>query len=161
MGAPQGNKNHLKNGTRVVVSRLVVGELPSEMIAVKREARAYRRSLEVEVLSCRNKATVEEVVAASRSWKAWESFVNERMNYEDKNYVAAATQQTLAIGINRWLLRNRFEQMSVSDIRACNKEMRDAAKERAKTIREMGLNVEPEPVSLQTLIVEAKRGRTT
>jgi hypothetical protein len=70
------------------------------------------------------------------------------MTYEDKNYVAAATQQTLAIGINRWLLRNRFDdgeghRMSIADIRACNKEMRDAARERAKIIRDMNLNAPP------------------
>ena len=49
MGASKGNKNAYRNGSRIVVKRLVVGELPTSMIAVKREAREYRRGLEVDV----------------------------------------------------------------------------------------------------------------
>src|SRR4051812_12994531 len=44
-GAPKGNKNAMTTGARLDLRRLVVGELPLPMIAVKREGRAYRRAL--------------------------------------------------------------------------------------------------------------------
>ena len=40
-GAPKGNMNALRNGSSVR-RRLVVGELPPSMIAIKREGREYR-----------------------------------------------------------------------------------------------------------------------
>ena len=122
MTAAKGNKNALKNGSKLDRKRLVVGELPKAMVAVKREARGYRRDLEASVLEAKGE-----------------------INIVDAHIIDAATAATMAAGINRWLLRNRFETMRVADIRACNKEMRDAKRDRARIIRDLNLDAPPKP----------------
>jgi len=154
-GPKPGNKNALRHGARIDVRRLVVGELPRPMVACKREARGYRRELEGEVLLAQGLATVEELLAAGRSTKAWE-LITGRINSDGHHTINAAVQQTIAIAINRWLLRNRFEKMTVADIRACNKEMREAAKDRARIVRTLELNIPPEQIKLETYIIEAE-----
>ena len=119
-GAKPGNKNALRNGSNIDRKRLTVGELPTAMIAVKREARSYRRTLEAAVLQARDEVTLM-----------------------DAHTIDAATACTMAAGIGRWLLRNRFEVMTVADIRATNKEIRDAKRDRAKIVRELDLDGKP------------------
>lgn len=116
-GPPLGNKNALKNGSRLDRQRLTIGELPKKMLSVRREARAYRRELEAAVLDAKGVIDVE-----------------------DHHLIDAASGCTIAIGVNRWLLRQKLETMSVADIRACNKEMRDAKRERAKIVKELRLH---------------------
>lgn len=124
-GPKPGNKNALKNGSRLDHKRLVVGELPKKMIAVRREARAYRRDLEAEVL-----------------------LVKGQIDTLDAHIIDAATGATMAAGVNRWLLRHKLDVMTVADIRACNKEIRDAKRDRVKIVKELGLDVKPEPIKL-------------
>lgn len=128
-GPKPGNLNALKNGSRLSRQRLTVGELPRSMISVKREARAYRRYLERTVLEA--KRVIDD---------------------EDLHLIDAAVGATMAVGVNRWLLRNRLDKMTVADIRACNKEMRDAKRDRAKIVKELGLRVQPEPMELKDYI---------
>lgn len=85
-GAPKGNKNAMTTGARLDLRRLVVGELPLPMIAVKREGRKYRRALENEVLQ-----------------------VKEEINITDAHHIDTATAATVQAGIARWLLRNRLK----------------------------------------------------
>ena len=57
-GPPKGNLNAAKNGSRLNRRRLVVGELPTKMVSVKREAQKYRRDLEVAVLDAKDEISV-------------------------------------------------------------------------------------------------------
>jgi hypothetical protein len=127
-----GNKNALRNGNKVHLNnRLVVGELPVTMVAVKREGCKYRRNLEAAVLKA--KGTI---------------------NLTDSHLIDTASAATVASGICRWLLRNRLKQMSVNDIRSCsgdivrNKERRDAA------VKALELDALPEPVDLKSYVLE-------
>ncbi len=131
MSAPVGNKNALRNGSRVDRRRLVVGELPKSMIAVKREARAFRRYLESETKAA--KGTIDA---------------------EDENLIIAATACTMSAGLNRWLLRNR-KDLGVADIRGCAKEIRDSLRERARLVKELGLR-QPPPSPWAVLDAEVK-----
>jgi hypothetical protein len=134
-GPKPGNLNALKNGSKLSHHRLVVGELPRPMISCKREARAYRRELERTVLE------VKSVI-----------------DPEDCHLIDAAVGATIAVAVNRWLLRNRLDTMTVADIRACNKEMRDAKRDRAKIVKELGLRVPPKVLTLDEYLAKDKAG---
>lgn len=119
-GAPKGNKNAMKNATRINHKRLVVGELPPKMVQVKREAQNYRRELEAEVLQVKGNITTT-----------------------DAHLIDTATAATMQAGICRWLLRNRFKEMSTSDIRGCTADMTKAKERRDAAIKALGLNAPP------------------
>ena len=92
-GAPRRNTNGFKHGSSVIGKRLTVGELHPKMLSVKREALAYRRELEAEVLAV--KGTV--------SWM-------------DAHYVDTASSATMAAGMCRWRLRHKLDDMAGKDI---------------------------------------------
>lgn len=122
MAPKKGNKNAVKNGSRIDRKGLTVGELPTKMIACKREAREYRRQLEKAVLDAKG-----------------------QISHEDNHLIDAATGCTMSAGICRWILRNRFDEMTIADIRATNKEIRDAKRERAKIVKELKLSEITDP----------------
>jgi hypothetical protein len=119
-GAPKGNKNALRNGSKLNAHRLVVGELPMTMVMVKREACAYRRNLEAEVLSIKGS-----------------------INATDAHLIDTAAAATIQAGVCRWLLRHKVEQMSVSDIRGCTADIVKAKERRDAAVKALQLNVKP------------------
>ena len=124
-----GNKNALKNCSKIDRRGLTVGELPVAMISVKREARRYRRYLEQSVLNA--KAEIDDL---------------------DNHIIDACVGCTMSAGLGRWLFRNRYEEMSVSDIRATSKEIRDAKSERARLVRQLELK---KPIENPWLLIDA------
>jgi hypothetical protein len=128
-GPAKGNKNALKNGTRLNHKRLVVGELPVSMVAVKREGQGYRRVLEAEVLQLKN-----------------------QINTTDAHLIDTASAATIQAGICRWLLRNKLDTMSTADIRGCTSDIVRAKERRDAAVKALQLDVEPEPIDLQTYI---------
>lgn len=121
-GPKPGNKNALKNGSRINANRLVVGELPASMIAVKREGRAYRRDLEAIVL-----ATKGEI------------------GLTDAHHIDTASAATIAAGIARWLLRNKIDTMTTADIRGCSADIVKAKERRDAAVRALDLDKEADP----------------
>ena len=119
-GPPKGNKNNLRNGNRVDFRRLTVGELPTTMIAVKREGRQYRRDIEAEVM-----ATKGEI------------------NTLDAHLIDTAAASTIQAGVCRWLLRNKLETMNTSDIRGCTADIVRAKERRDAAIRALNLDAPP------------------
>jgi hypothetical protein len=115
-----GNKNALRNGRRLNVKRLTVGELPGSMIAVKREGRAYRRELEAEVIRAKGE-----------------------INTTDAHLIDTAAAATIQAGICRWLLRHKVETMSTSDIRGCTSDIVKAKERRDAAVKALGLDAAP------------------
>jgi hypothetical protein len=134
-GPPKGSLNALKNGSRLSLKRLTVGELPVKLIAVRREGRKYRRDLEAAVLAAKGEITIT-----------------------DCHLIDTASAATIAAGISRWLLRHRLGEMSVADIRGCTADIVRAKERRDAAVQALELDVEPEPLSLSEYVV--KNGRT-
>ena len=108
--------NGLKTGTNV--RRLTVGELPSKMIAVKREGRAYRRELEAAVVA-----------------------VKGSIGITDAHLIDTASAAVIQAGVCRWLLRNKLETMTTADIRGCQADIVKAKERRDSAVRQLGLDV--------------------
>jgi hypothetical protein len=133
--------NAVHHGGRLNLRRLVVGELPHSMIAVKREGRAYRRALEAEVI----KAKAE-------------------INVTDAHHIDTAAAATIQAGIARWLLRHRLDErvdsakivhkrddmrvlqsvgMSTADILKCMETISKAKQIRDKAVAALNLDGPP------------------
>src|SRR5690606_5055438 len=106
-GPPAGNTNALKNGTRTQIMRLNIGEFPANMRRQLSHARAYRRSLEAEVADIKGE-----------------------VDLQDAHHIDEAVAAELHAAACRWLLRDRWNEMSVQDVRACSAEIL-----KSKTIR--------------------------
>ena len=91
MPAPNGNLNAARNGHKLAVRRLVIGELPRPLLGAKREARAYRRALETAVLDAAGEITV---MAA--------------------HHIDTAAAATAHAAICRWLLREKIATMTAA-----------------------------------------------
>jgi hypothetical protein len=113
-GTP-GNMNGLKTGRKV--KRLTVGELPASMVAIKREGRAYRRELEAAVVGAKGE-----------------------IGLTDSHLIDTAAAATIQAGVCRWLLRNRIETMSVSDIRGAMSDIVKAKERRDAAVRALQLD---------------------
>jgi hypothetical protein len=130
-GPARGNLNGLKNGSKLGLKRLTVGELPKQLISVRREGRAYRRAIEAEVLRARG----GEISATAA------------------HHIDTASAATIHAGICRWLLRNKIGEMTTSDILACSREITKAKQARDAAIKALELDtkdpmpwIEAEPV---------------
>lgn len=131
-GPPKGNKNALKNGTKTDRRRLTIGELPTKMISVKREARAYRRDLEAAVLDRHDEI---DVMAA--------------------HYIDTAAAATMQAGVCRWTLRHRLDKMTDRDVRDCVAQIVKAKQARDTAVKALELDAKPEPIDLkQYLLIE-------
>jgi hypothetical protein len=128
----QQKLNGLKNGTNVSY-RLVVGELPAPLTAVKREARAYRRFLEDEVQRVKGEIDVTSA-----------------------HHIDTASAATAHAGICRWLLRQKIGSMSTADILACSRELTKAKQVRDSAVKALELGKLPEPISLKDYVIESK-----
>ena len=118
-GAPKGNVNGLTSGASV--KRLTVGELPSKMIAVKREGRAYRREMEAAVVAIKGEIGIT-----------------------DAHLIDTASAAVIQAGVCRWLLRNRIDTMNTSDIRGCQTDIVKAKERRDAAVRALGLDAKPQ-----------------
>ena len=103
------------------------------MVSIKREAQKYRRGLEAEVMN-----------------------VKGDISFTDAHAIDTASAATIAAGISRWLLRNRIETMSIADIRNCGLDNVKAKEKRDAAVASLGLDIPPEPVSLQNYVTDAK-----
>jgi len=118
LGPPKGNLNALKHGRNSKQLRFVLGELPKPMRRVTRYVREYRRYLEA--------ATVE---------------LRGDIGDSDAHAIDEASTCEQTIGVSRWLLREKLDAMSVGDVLACMREIRQAKAQRNKAVRELGLSV--------------------
>ncbi len=130
-GPPVGNLNAAKNGSRLRTKRLVVGELPKQLLSVKRETRAYRRAIEDAVVAVRGEVTVT-----------------------DAHAIDTASAATAHAGICRWLLRNKIDEMKTSDVLSCSSSIVKAKQARDQAIKSLGLDVSPEPQTLNGYLHE-------
>lgn len=119
-GPRPGNLNAAKHGGRIDRRRLTIGELPAQLISVKREGRAYRRALEAEVLA-----------------------VKGEIGMTDCHLIDTAAAATIQCGICRWLLRNRLETMTVADILRCSQDQVRAKAARDAAVKALGLDTPP------------------
>lgn len=119
-GPLPGNLNALKTGHKVGRKRLVIGDLPKELISVRREGRAYRRALEAEVMALKGE-----------------------VNTADAHLIDTATAATIQAGICRWLMRNKIGTMSVADIRGCSQDQVKAKERRDAAVRALALDTPP------------------
>ena len=120
-GPLRGSMNALKTGRNINTKRLVVGELPPKMIAIKRESRKYRRTLEAEV------AEVHGEISTTHA-----------------HLIDTASAATVQAGICRWLLRHRLEKMSTADIRGCSADIVKAKERRDAAVKALELERPPE-----------------
>jgi hypothetical protein len=118
-GGQPGNTNGLTSGSKM--QRLTVGELPNTMIAVKREGRKYRRDLERLVLAAKDEIGVT-----------------------DAHLIDTASAATIQAGVCRWLLRNKIDSMSVSDIRGTQADIVKAKERRDAAVKALGLDKPPQ-----------------
>lgn len=104
------NLNPARNGTRL--ARLVVGELPKELLSVKREGRQYRRFLEA--------ACVE---------------AHDQVDTMAAHHIDTATAGQVHAGVCRWILRNKWSKMTPQDILKCSAEILRAKEGRDRAVR--------------------------
>ena len=124
MGAPKGNLNRLTTGRHSRQLRIVLGELPKPMERVTRTIRKYRRHLET---------TVEDVHGEISDSHA--HLIDE----------AATCEQT--VGVSRWLLRTKLDSMTVPDVLACLREIRQAKGQRNRAVRLLEIDAQFDPWS--------------
>lgn len=116
-GPKPGNLNSVKTGTKLALTRLTVGELPKPLLSVKREGRAYRRTLERAVLDAKGEISLT-----------------------DAHLIDTATAATIAAGISRWVLRNKLEGMKGSDIHNCGQAIVKSKQLRDQAVKQLDLD---------------------
>jgi hypothetical protein len=78
----------------------------------------------------------------------------EDISDDDNHSINLAVAATGVAGINRWLLRNRLDTMSITEIRGCSQDILKAKQVRNAAVKQLGLNIKPEPKDLGTVISE-------
>ena len=121
MAPPRYNLNAAKNGS--TITRLIVGELPRQLLHVKIEGRSYRRTMEDFVLA-----------------------VHGAISCNDAHAIDTATAATVHAGICRWLLRQKINTMETNDILACSKELLRAKETRDRAVQRLRLDAGPRNV---------------
>ena len=120
MPAPKGNLNAAKNGNQLKTAiryGLTIGELPSSMVRIKQRTRQYRQFLENEVDAVHGGVSVTHA-----------HVIDEVAGYEMHALIC------------RWLLRNKPETMSASDIANCSKSIAQAKTARNKALTELKID---------------------
>lgn len=117
MPAPKGNLNTAKHGGQI--SRLTLGSLPTSMARHVRKGCKYRRELEELVLHERGEVSLA-----------------------DAHIIDEAATAEIHAGVCRWLLRERLQQMSPSDIARCSEQIVKAKQARNKAFRDLGLDTD-------------------
>ena len=70
----------------------------------------------------------------------------------DAHLIDEACQAQMHCDVCRWIMREKLETMSVSDITKCSEQQLKAKTSRNKAIRQLGLDVPPEPLDLRDYI---------
>jgi len=135
-GAKPGNLNGLKNGSGLS-RRLVIGNLPKQLISVRNEGRSYRRALEAELM--RVKGEIDLTAA---------------------HHIDTASAATVSAGIARWLLREKIGEMTTSDVLACSREITKSKQARDAAVRALGLDAKDE-VPPWAVPIEVERSEST
>lgn len=117
-GPTTGNLNAVSNGAKL--TRLTLGELPLTMRRQTQQARKYRRELEAVVLE-----------------------VKGEVNSSDAHLIDEASQAEVHASVCRWLLRERLDQMTVSDIAKCSEQILKAKTTRNRAVERLNLNAPP------------------
>lgn len=127
-GPKPGNLNAARNGTHVARHRLTVGNLPKELLAVRREGRAYRRALESAVIEAKGLISVT-----------------------DAHHIDSATAATIQAGICRHLLRTKIKEMKTTDVLNCTQAMTRAKQARDAAVKALNLDQPAAPPWLNML----------
>lgn len=113
--------NALKTGTSLVNRRrLTVGELPKQLLSVRREGRAYRRILEAEVLKAHSE-----------------------INVTRSHAIDTASAATISAGIARWCLRHKIGTMTTNEVLACAKSILQSKQARDAAVKLLDLDRPP------------------
>ena len=139
MGAPKHNANAMKNGTRLM-RLLVLGELPECMRRVSDHVLLYRRRLEAETFhaSDANVVLPDDLTPAQRYLA-----IEAELTTTQKHLIHEASVNQQHAGICKWLLRERIDTMTVSDIASCSREITRAAAQRNRAVSQLRLDVRP------------------
>jgi hypothetical protein len=116
-GAPLLNVNGLKTGSKLKPIRLTVGNLPRQMLVVRREGAKYRRLVEDETIKAKGK-----------------------IGLTDAHLIDTASAGTIQAGICRWLLRERINDMQPAEILACTQALLKGKQTRDAAIRALDLD---------------------
>jgi len=114
-GPPDGNLNASKNGARL--SRLTLGELPQTMRRQTQQARKYRRQLEAIVRDAKGE-----------------------ISPTDAHLIDEAATAEVHASVCRWLLRERLDTMSPSDIARCSEQILKSKTVRNKAVERLQLD---------------------
>ncbi len=125
--------NAAKNGSRIAKTRLVVGELPKQLLSVRREGRSYRRGLEAAVLE-----------------------MQETISVLDAHHIDTASAATIHAAICRWLLRHKIGTMSTNDILSCSRELVKAKQCRDTAVKALELDAPPPTPWARTIDAQHK-----
>ena len=117
-GAPAGNLNALKTGTRM--RRLTLGLLPRPLQRQLANVRMYRRELESIVLEARG-----------------------AVNTVDAHWIDEACAAETHAAICRWLLRHRFDKMTVVEMTRCSEQILKSKAVRNRAVQQLNLDAPP------------------
>lgn len=120
--------NSMKSGARL--SRLSTGRLPRKLHRVQRYVADYKRKLEAIVME-----------------------IKSEISLTDAHAIDAAVKFEQHSKICMWLLRQRLDEMTTADVRACSEAIAQAATKRNAAMKELQLSAAQKNV-LDALWVE-------
>lgn len=135
-GPPQANLNSMRNGGKL--TRLTLGELPKTMRRQTQQARKYRRGLEALVMDSKG-----------------------QVNATDAHLIDEAATAEVHASVCRWLLRERLETMSVSDIARCSEQILKSKTIRNKAVERLDVDKPPPSPWEGAIDVTPDNGRET
>ena len=121
-GPKPGNKNALKNGSKVNRLNLVIGTLPSRFRTAQKQAREYRRKMVEGIQEAKGDGDLDAL---------------------DLHQIDLGAQCTAEESILRQLLRDRHETMKPSEIAALLKQVRDSKQVRIQALRQLRESIIP------------------
>lgn len=122
-GAPKGTRSMLKNGSKIRLHRLILGEFPPSMAHIRNVACGYRRVLERQVVDAKGEIT-----------------------FLDAHKINTATAASAAAHICRWLMQHRLEKMATKDIAICSSMVVKNLEKRDAAVRSLNLDAPPPPI---------------
>ena len=135
-GPAKGNKNAMVHGARVERHRLVIGELPPEMVSVRKGARKYRAWLEALVLDMKG-----------------------LISPTDEQHLNTAATWEMVSAICRWVLKNKSGEMGYEAIERNAERQGKARERRDAAFDKLGVDVPPEPITLENYVVTQQDGQ--
>lgn len=141
-GPPRGNLNAARH-------YLKAGKLPAKLQYVEHRINGFRRHLEEAVAKAKGEVSLVDAAAINSACK-WE-----RHGILAQHWLRHAEDEAADES------KPNATRLSMADRLKYSEAIAKASDSRDKCLRLLGLDIKPEPVSLQTLIVEAKRGRST